>query len=597
MDENKFAADFIAANYEKIIDIAKSAYSTLDEKIKIDLKKGYSNYLLNSRLKHSKSKSFFIRDKPVDLYSYYEPTGISNEFTQIDSPSFKGCLLASNRIIITGTGGSGKTILMKHLFLDCFNECTYVPVLLELRELNNNVDSLNDLIKSTLSSFGFDSSDEYLNKSMKEGHFAFFLDGFDEIDNKSQKKVIKEIKLLARKNTKCSMFISSRPDNTLNDLDDFTIFSVEPLKLEGAKRLITKLPFDESIKDKFLNSLSNGLFESHESFLSNPLLLSIMLLTYSETAEIPNKLSIFYNQAFEALFHRHDAYKGAYKRDRFTSLDIQEFSRIFALFSLQTYEKKLFKMPRTKCLEFIENSIYKSKYNQTLDFSSEDYLGDLISSTCLLIEDGLDIVFSHRSFQEYFVALYISSAAPDIQKQLIERYWSRMNFDRVIDLLHEINPELVERVLLLPKLDQLFEEIGVRKKVGISHGTKYLKKVYKAINIQEDKITATVNTEGKFQDYDNLVVFLVKNYGSFKFKSQDLFEDYSRKMHSKYGENKSECKYKIKDLTYRTPLMADTLNGFGAFSLEFLQDAYSSFLKLKSKHKTQLDSLNNLLGI
>ena len=41
-----------------------------------------------------------------------------------------------NKIIVTGTGGIGKSILFKHLFLNTIEETGLIPVLIELRSFN-----------------------------------------------------------------------------------------------------------------------------------------------------------------------------------------------------------------------------------------------------------------------------------------------------------------------------------------------------------------------------------------------------------------------------------------------------------------------------
>jgi len=102
--------------------------------------------------------------------------------------------------------------------------------------------------------------------------------------------------------------------------------------------------------------LIDGLYEKHESFLANPLLLTIMLLTYGENAEVPAKLSIFYSQAYVALFNQHDARKGVFQRKRRSGLDIQTFSRVFAAFSLQCYEASKYEMPRSDALGYVERA-------------------------------------------------------------------------------------------------------------------------------------------------------------------------------------------------------------------------------------------------
>jgi hypothetical protein len=77
MDEGKFAADFLAKNISNIYSIGKTCFGKLDNKVKLNLESTYSNYLKETGNKLLQSKSFFIRDKSVDLYSYYVPVGIS----------------------------------------------------------------------------------------------------------------------------------------------------------------------------------------------------------------------------------------------------------------------------------------------------------------------------------------------------------------------------------------------------------------------------------------------------------------------------------------------------------------------------------------
>lgn len=591
MNEAEFAAEFVASNFEKIVDLGVKAYGAVDEQIKLRLRNCYKQYLLRTRERYSKSKSFFIRNESVDLYSYYVPTGIQCGRNKISNPKFLSCISASKRIIISGTGGSGKSVLMRHLFLDCISSKQFVPVMIELRDINSDASSLEDKIKDTLDTYGFEASNEFIQKAKSAGHFCFFLDGYDEVNHSTKRNLIQQIKKISNKYSDCPIFISSRPDEVFNGIEDFNIYRILPLDIELASNLVKMLPFDEEIKEKFSKALLDGLFEKHESFLSNPLLLSIMLLTYGQNAEIPSKLSIFYNQAYEALFQRHDANKGGYSRERRTNLDIQDFSRVFSLFSLQTYEKRLFKMPRTDCLGYIE----KSRDNLNKKFQPEDYLADLLSAACLLMEDGLEISYSHRSFQEYFVSLQIASSSPDIQEQLVNRYWKNMVSDNVIYLLSEINPELVERVLIIPKLTSLFKEIGVKNKVGVTHTAKYLKKVYRSLNISQDSCTATMN--GVDANFSSVVHLAVSLCDSYQNPGEAYFNEHQREMFEKYGNGINRVEYPTKELSYKSPIMADTIHSKGAFSRDYLQAAYNSLKMLKNKHDNRSRDLESLLGI
>ena len=592
MDEITLINEFLTQNAEKIYNLGKQTIGSANEAVRIKLRLAYEGYLTTTRQKYSRSKSFFIRHEPVDLYTYYVPTAISCGSMNLTTPDFSSCLQLSNRIVISGSGGSGKSVLMRHLFLDCIRDKRYVPVLIELRDLNSeNADvSLDEVIVSTLDAFGFDTSGDYIKRAKDSGHFAFFLDGYDEVNPTIKKRIIQQILTLSKKFSACPIILSTRPDDIINGIEDFSIFQMMPLDLNSAIRLVEKLPFDPEVKIKFSKNLGEGLFEKHESFLSNPLLLSIMLLTYGENAEIPGKLSIFYNQAYEALFQRHDANKGGFSRERLTSLDIQDFARIFALFSLQTYDRRIFKMSRTQCLQFIEKSRDSLKYN----YKAEEYLGDLLSAACLLVEDGLEIAYSHRSFQEYFVALHISLAPPSVQEKLINRYWPHMRSDNVIALLLELNPDLVERVLFVPVLEKFFNEIGAKRKIGITHLTRYLQMSYDALQLRDNGLSASVSN--KKADFSSVIRMAVGHVGLFRQPSGTVHAEHFNKNLKKFHINEHRTILKLKDLNYRSPIISEISKSHGIFSLKYLQSGFDAYNFFKSKHATVIQSLDALLS-
>lgn len=590
MNEGQFAADFVLKNLEKIINLAGKAFGKADEVLQVSLRTAYTSYLESTQSKYSKSKSFFIRDQPVDLYSYYIPTGVRCANANFNRPTFRDLSKHSKRIVLTGSGGSGKSVLMKHLFLDCIKCGDYAPILIELRDLNADGKSLDEFVNATLDAFGFNVEGGYIKRAKQSGHFCYFLDGYDEISPDRKKKIIGEIANLSKKFPGCPIVISSRPDDVFNGIEDFSVFSMTPLNLNSAVSLVDKLPFDEVVKKKFVDNLKSGLFDRHKSFLSNPLLLSIMLLTYSENAEIPTKISIFYNQAYEALFQRHDAYKGGFNRARKTQLDIQDFSRVFSLFALQTYEKRLFKMQKTQCLEFIE----KSRGLLAMSFKAEDYLADLISAACLLVEDGLEIAFSHRSFQEYFVAKHISQSMVDVQRRLIERYWVNMRSDNVMPLLLEINPDLVESVLLLPKLDALFKSVGVKRSIGITHAVKFFKSSYKELSIDDD-IRATYASPTA--EMCSVLRMAIAHCETYQFPTEDYFKKSHSEFQKKYGKPGGVAVFDVKTLSARSQILIDLMNIGGVFSIDYLDAGYRAFKILKSKHNNSIQNLESLLGI
>ena len=61
------------------------------------------------------------------------------------------CLFSKNsKITIIGSAGSGKSTIVKYLFLNCIEEKDYIPIKIELRYLNEFDGSLEDYIKERI---------------------------------------------------------------------------------------------------------------------------------------------------------------------------------------------------------------------------------------------------------------------------------------------------------------------------------------------------------------------------------------------------------------------------------------------------------------
>ena len=73
--------------------------------------------------------------------------------------------------------------------------------------------------------------------------------------------------------------LSSRPLEEFMGWNQFEELHAMPLSKEQALSLINKIEYDQIIKDKFYKELDEYLYEKYETFASNPLLLTIMLLT------------------------------------------------------------------------------------------------------------------------------------------------------------------------------------------------------------------------------------------------------------------------------------------------------------------------------
>lgn len=431
----------------------KKFFKDLDAKDSIYYGNAYSDYLQNTYERNSKIKTLIYRRIPKDLYSFYECVGVQYKNSIIDTSNVTHLLNISNKLIITGTGGIGKSILLKHLFLNTIKNTEYIPVLIELRKFNNIETkdiSLYNAIYQNLSDNGFKLEDEYYSYSLSEGGYVILLDGFDEVNREKVGKVSEEIKNFSGKYNDNRFLISSRPSDNFIGWNDFHEMTACQLTKEQALSLIKKIEFDETVKDTFYNLLNNELFERYHSFASNPLLLTIMLLTFNNHASIPEKLSDFYEEAFATLFNMHDATKDCYVRDIRSSLGGEDFKMIFAYICFKSYFKGDFEFSEARLRDYIQQA--KEKFSNKF-FTVDDFQEDLTLSVCMLVKDGLNYRFTHRSFQEYFAAWYTCKLTDDVQNKLLSGWLSESNScitDEYMGMLFDFQMDKVNKIILCP---------------------------------------------------------------------------------------------------------------------------------------------------
>lgn len=143
-----------------------------------------------------------------------------------------------------------------------------------------------------------------LTEMMRQGNVLLLLDGLDEIKAKYRDKFDDELNKLSEKYPTCAYVLSSRPIGSFGEFKHFKVYNLQPFTKKQAIDAIQKLDFriyDESIKQDFIKDLDKRLYQEKKDFAGNPLLLTIMLITFEQYHTIPTQKFLFYEQAYEAL--------------------------------------------------------------------------------------------------------------------------------------------------------------------------------------------------------------------------------------------------------------------------------------------------------
>jgi hypothetical protein len=156
-----------------------------------------------------------------------------------------------------------------------------------------------------------------------------------------------------------------------------------------------------------------------------------------------------------------------YKRKTYASLSVDDFSNCMSAFCIITYLKEQFIFSNTA----LRRSLQQALELEATSVNIDDLISDLIESTCLIQAEGTDFVFTHRSFQEYFAAVFISRSPTGGAGALLEKASARQA-DDVINLTFSINRRLVEREWVVPMLQRLLDSPGATG--APSHPTQFL---------------------------------------------------------------------------------------------------------------------------
>lgn len=544
LDVNKITAEVIS-------DLAKSSAKFVVQKLskackdvvikdEIDFGFAFENYLTEAEGHIGKAKTILYGQTPHDLYSFFVCMGIRNNENVIDTSNVNNILDIGNKLIITGTGGIGKSMLMRHCFLNTISMTPYIPVLIELRGLNEyscEDISIEDYVYKTLNIFGLKLEEEYFKYSLETGCYVILFDGYDEVKNALSNKVTQEIIDFSNKYSENHIIVSSRPLQEFVGWSDFIEYSAMPLSKEQALALISKLDYDEEIKSKFYKQLDEELFDKYNSFATNPLLLTIMLMTFEGRVSIPDNKTDFYEQAFSTLFHRHDAMKkGKFKREIESGLGYEDFKKVFSYFCFRTFFKNQYEFSETSVLDNIAKA--KEKVYSFGDFENLQYLNDMTKAVCMLIHEGLNYRFSHRSFQEYFAAVYTMQLSDDEQKQFVTSWLKSMDgrlTTDFLDILCDLQPDRFMKNILYEPLCELYNMYNEK---GQSEDW-FLEFMYSGVSLHaqhQEKPRIYVRVE---ESYYHIIFVCMLHYLRYKYKdlgNEDEYQETVKKLQAAYGE-------------------------------------------------------------
>jgi|WetSurMetagenome_2_1015567.scaffolds.fasta_scaffold00036_53 hypothetical protein len=347
-------------------------------------------------------------------------------------------LSTHKRLILLGDPGVGKSGTLAKLAIDIFqkayanavkgkeNISIEIPILISARELSS-LDTVDALLQYYV-------SDRAIQDTCKIQ--VLMIDALDEISSKERSAIIQKAQLLANE-LSSALIITSRKIDVVNiPQTGFEKYELLPFQFKQATRLFEKLIIDK----KHLDKLKQGLEKIKYQIPMIPLSLILLIDLVEERREIPASVTELYDRFLDAVLGRWDKDKGI--EVLFEYLVKKKF--LAALAYDEFLKKNRLEIPVKEFESYLEE--YTTRYGCDISY----FVKEIERSGVIHI--GAEVMYSHRSFLDYFAAFYIFEKRADfsdLNDYIVDLYFSDLFSDGAfyyIGLMREINDVLLNKI-------------------------------------------------------------------------------------------------------------------------------------------------------
>ena len=391
----------------------------------------------------------------IDAGTFGERLKKALKYRRLSYQQFRAQMDSSKRLVLSAPPGLGKSTLLRKLALDSYREALTktaslgpnvppgaleVPILVAAKDMAN-----------------YSDKDQFLADYLPPGDIrrsfsvtCLLVDALDEVLQDKQATVLNFAYELAR-SLDCAMVVSARPVHVVRNLagqpsPQLPVVQLLPFQYNQALQLIERLVRDTAIAGILKEGIAN--LQTHMAL--SPLLVSLLLDIAEAEREVPGTIGEIFEQYMDIALGRYDIERGV-------EVVFQFFIKKLLLAELAWFEyfkKDRLSIPTHEFDEFL------NKYFEARRFDREmipKMRADIDRSG--IVRFGDDVYFSHRTFLDFFVALYINSHIeefPNISKWLAEIYfsdkWSEIGF-YVFAQRRELFPDFLKEVTLVEKDD------------------------------------------------------------------------------------------------------------------------------------------------
>lgn len=356
-------------------------------------------------------------DKSVDVMDFYcdSHVYIAGKRKKINSVSD---FPRDRCILIQGIAGQGKSIFLRYLCSVELMKGDVIALFLELRKINSG-ESLIEFIIRSLAELDVIVDKTMLNDLLKSGRLLILLDAFDELREDLKRSICVELDGLVARISKLRMVITSRPNSGLEMSSRIVVAKLSDLENQEYQKVIYKIADNLEVAEQLIAQV-----EAHKGGIKNllitPLLVTLLVIQFKSYQVLPDQLSGFYESLLQVLLQRHDGVKLGFKRNRNCKLNDYKFRQLFEAFCFQSKSPRFQSLNEVTIRKLSEQAAKKLKIQEDASL----FIDDVVDVTCLIVRDGNEYRFIHKSVQEYYAASYIKQLSDVLANELYETLFS-----------------------------------------------------------------------------------------------------------------------------------------------------------------------------
>jgi hypothetical protein len=430
-------------------DLVKSAWSAIATEVEVFYTPSKIRSLSRKLAALEMVKTIKNPDRPCKISSFY----VAPRFSESDRSAYSVSTISdfgeAEHPLVEGIAGQGKSIFMRQLCIEEIKRGKRLPILIELRKITSQR-SLRDFGIEYLNMIGFNRSDEIWNYLLDTGFGVLLLDGYDEVAEECRMQLIHEISTLAMGNDQLRIVISSRPESSIKGVSCLKTVKMCRLGHSDRNDIIAKIGTKGTAK-KLIDNMKHN--KNLSEIVDTPLFTTLLCIVYGAECHLPETVHEFYDLVFQTLLYRHDDQKQGYVRPRKSGLGNYQFGVVFESFCFRSALKKQLRFLQEETTEIISYSLRLEGIDAAI---ADKYFNDIVKITCLLVKDGSEYQFLHKSIQEYFAARFVKRLPEEKAKEFYQKVFDSPHtlsvLDETIHYLYEIDSYRAAKYFALPSL-------------------------------------------------------------------------------------------------------------------------------------------------